>query len=200
MRESLFAQKAVRAFGFSALGLAILAAFARTPDFNANTRVDVRSLARNVEKEEDHVTAVELAQWIKDRRPGLRVVDVRSAPDFDAYHIPTAERIDVSQLVDTPFRADETVVLYSDGGAHAAQGWVFLRALGYPHVYFLRGGLYEWLDNVINPTISGNPSDSSRTSWGKVESLSRYFGGVPRSGNVSKPAATEIPRVRRRGC
>jgi len=199
MSDSLLSQKAVRAFGIAALGLAILAAFARTPDFNANTRVDVRSLARNVEKEEDHVTAVELAQWIKDRHPGLRVIDVRSAPDFDAYHIPTAERIDVSQLVDTPFKGDETIALYSDGGAHAAQGWVFLRALGYQHVYFLRGGLYEWLDNVVNPAISANPSDSARASWGKVESLSRYFGGVPRS-NISKPATTEIPRVRRRGC
>lgn len=200
MSNSLLSQKAVRAFGIAALGLAILAAFARTPDFNANTRVDVRSLARNVEKEEDHVTAVELAQWIKDRHTGLRVIDVRSPADFDAYHIPTAEQINVSQLVDTPFRADETIVLYSDAGAHAAQGWVFLRALGYPHVYFLRGGLYEWLDDVINPTLSVNPSDSARASWGKVESLSRYFGGVPRSGNISKPVALEIPRVRRRGC
>lgn len=200
MSDSLFSQKTVRAFGIAALALAVLAAFARTPDFNANTRVDVRSLARNVEKEEDHVTAVELAQWIKDRREGLRVIDVRSAADFDAYHIPTAEQIDVSHLVDTPFKADETIVLYSDGGAHAAQGWVFLRALGYPHVYFLRGGLYEWLDDVINPTISANPGDSARASWEKVENLSRYFGGVPRSGSISKPTASEIPRVRRRGC
>lgn len=200
MSDSLYSQKAVRTFGIAALGLAILAAFVRTPDFNANIRVDVRSLARNVEKEEDHVTAVELAQWIKDRHPGLRVVDVRSLTDFDAYHIPTAEQINVSQLVDAPFKTDETIVLYSDGGARAAQGWVFLRALGYPHVYFLRGGLYEWLDDVINPTISGNPSDSARALWGKVESLSRYFGGVPRSGNVAKPAASEVPRIRRRGC
>jgi 3-mercaptopyruvate sulfurtransferase SseA len=42
-------------------------------------------------------------------------------------------------------------VLVSDGGAHAAQGWVFLRALGIAHVYFLRGGLGEWLDDVMNP-------------------------------------------------
>jgi rhodanese-related sulfurtransferase len=200
MSDSLLSRKAVRAFGIAAIGLAVLAAFVRTPDFNANTRVDVRSLARNVEKEEDHVTAVELAQWIKDRHPGLRVIDVRSPPDFDAYHIPTAEQIAVSKLVDTPFKTDETIVLYSDGGAHAAQGWVFLRALGYPHVYFLRGGLYEWLNDVINPTIAVNPNDSARASWGKVESLSRYFGGAPRSGNVAKPAATEIPRARRRGC
>src|SRR5438067_13907343 len=117
MSDSLLSRKAIRAFGIAALGLAILAAFVRTPDFNANTRVYVRSLARTVENEEDHVTAVELAQWIKDRRSDLRVIDVRAASDFYASHIPTAERIDVSQLVDTPFKTDDTIVLYSDGCA-----------------------------------------------------------------------------------
>lgn len=200
MSEKVLPQNVVRAFGVAALALGILAAFAKTPDFSENTRVDVRSLARNVEKEEDHVTALELAQWIKDRHADLRVIDVRSRADFDTYHIPTAEQIDVSQLVDAPFRADETIVLYSDGGAHAAQGWVFLRALGYQHVYFLRGGLYEWLDDVINPTVSANPTDSARKSRAKVETLSRYFGGIPRSGNISKPVAAEVAHARRRGC
>jgi rhodanese-related sulfurtransferase len=205
----------VSALGIAALGLGILAAFARTPDFNANTRVDVRSLARTVESQEDHVTALELAQWIKDRRPGLRVVDVRSPAEFNAYHVPTAEQIDVAHLIDTPFRIDETIVLYSDGGAHAAQGWVFLRALGYPRVYFLRGGLYEWLDDVINPTIAANPTDSARAAWATVTSVSRYFGGVPRTATDSAKDVTiprqaragketkasgEVQRLRRRGC
>ena len=208
-------KRLVSALGIAALGLGILAAFARTPDFNANTRVDVRSLARTVESEDDHVTALELAQWIKDRRPGLRVVDVRSPAEFNAYHVPTAEQIDVAHLVDTPFRIDETIVLYSEGGAHAAQGWVFLRALGYPHVYFLRGGLYEWLDDVINPTISANPTDSARAAWATVASVSRYFGGVPHTATDSPKnptvlpqakaaaeakSATEVLRLRRRGC
>ena len=208
-------RKTVSALGVAALGLGILAAFAQTPDFNANTRVDVRSLARTVESEEDHVTALELAQWIKDRHPGLRVVDVRSPADFNAYHIPTAEQIDVAHLIDTPFRVDETIVLYSDGGAHAAQGWVFLRALGLRHVYFLRGGLYEWLDDVINPTLSANPTDSARAAWATVTSVSRYFGGVPQTTNESQKdliippqakaegkskASEQVQRLRRRGC
>jgi rhodanese-related sulfurtransferase len=215
MTSNPVVRRSVSALGIAALGLGILAAFARTPDFNANTRVDVRALARTVESEEDHVTALELAQWIKDRHPGLRVVDVRSPAEFNAYHVPTAEQIDVGDLVDTPFRIDDTIVLYSEGGAHAAQGWVFLRALGYPHVYFLRGGLYEWLDDVINPTISANPTDSARARWATVMSVSRYFGGVPHTAtespkNLSIPpraktgteskASAEVLRLRRRGC
>jgi rhodanese-related sulfurtransferase len=163
-----------------ALVLGLAAAFAGTPDRARSARVDVDNLARAVEHEDDHVTAIELAEWIRDRRPGLRVVDIRSSGEFDALHIPTAERIPLSELSKTPFRHDETIVLYSEGGAHAGQGWVFLRALGYTQVYFLRGGLLEWMDEVMSPSIVPTASDSARKAFGHVSDLSRYFGGTPR--------------------
>ena len=170
-----------RYLGAAALTLGALAVVAGSPRLQGNARVDVAGLASTVEREDDHVTAVELAEWIRARRPNLRVVDVRDSSAFETYHIPRAERIALSELVSTPFKKNETIVLYSDGGAHAAQAWVFLRALGHERVYFLRGGLYEWLDDVMNPAIASVASDSSRADFEKVAELSRYFGGVPRS-------------------
>jgi rhodanese-related sulfurtransferase len=128
---------------------------------------------------------VALSSQIRDRRPGLRVVDIRSSGEFDALHIPTAERIPLSDLSRTPFRRDETIVLYSEGGAHAGQGWVFLRALGYTQVYFLRGGLREWLDDVMAPTIAPTAGDSAKKAFAHVSEISRYFGGSPRVGPSS---------------
>jgi rhodanese-related sulfurtransferase len=168
-----------------ALILGLAAAIAGTPDRARNARLDVESLARAVEHEDDHVTAIELAEWIRERRPGLRVVDIRSSGEFDALHIPTAERIPLSDLPKTPFRRDETIVLYSEGGAHAGQGWVFLRALGYTQVYFLRGGLREWLDEVMSPAIAPTATDSVRKAFARVSDLSRYFGGSPRVGALA---------------
>jgi rhodanese-related sulfurtransferase len=176
-----------------ALVLGVAAAFAGTPDRSRNARLDVESLARAVEHEDDHVTAIELAEWIRERRPGLRVVDIRSSAEFDALHIPTAERIALSELSKTPFRRDETIVLYSEGGAHAGQGWVFLRALGYTKVYFLRGGLLEWMDEVMNPTMDIRASDSVRKAFARVSDLSRYFGGIPRVGNTTPKPASLVP-------
>jgi rhodanese-related sulfurtransferase len=172
--------------------LGLGAAFAGTPDRARNARLDVESLARAVEHEDDHVTAIELAEWIRDRRPGLRVVDIRSSGEFDALHIPTAERFPLSDLAKTPFRRDETIVLYSEGGAHAGQGWVFLRALGYTQVYFLRGGLREWLDEVMSPVIAPTATDSARKAFGRVSELSRYFGGSPQVGPST--GSTPLPR------
>ena len=181
-----------------ALVLGLAAAFAGTPDRARNARLDVDGLARAVEHEDDHVTAIELAEWIRERRPGLRVIDIRSSAEFEALHIPTAERIPLSQLSKTPFRSDETIVLYSEGGAHAGQGWVFLRALGYTRVYFLRGGLREWLDEVMTPTIQASADDSTRKAFVRVSDLSRYFGGSPRVGaSSSSPASRALPPASR---
>jgi rhodanese-related sulfurtransferase len=177
----------------SALVLGLAAAFAGTPDRARNARLDVESLARAVEHEDDHVTAVELAEWIRERRPGLRVVDIRSSGEFEALHIPTAQRIPLSDLSKTPFRHDETIVLYSEGGAHAGQGWVFLRALGYTRVYFLRGGLREWLDDVMSPVLAPTTTDSARRAFTRVSELSRYFGGSPRVGTSTGSTPSHVP-------
>lgn len=202
-----------KALAGSALVIGGLAAIAGSPVATSNARLDVAELARTVNLEDDHVTSVELARWIKDRKENLRIVDIRDSAEFADYHIPGAERIDLTELVKTPFRKNETIVLYSGGGAHAAQAWVFLRALGYSQVYFLRGGLAEWLDDVMNPTISSNAGDSARGEFAKVAEISRYFGGVPRVGDsstnfsVSSHSAVQIPktvdkvaRIRGRGC
>lgn len=128
-----------------ALLAGLAAAFAGSP-----RSIDVDALAKQVAREEDHVTALELAQWIRDRKPGLRVISV---PPVSS-RLPGAEEIALESLTKTPFARDETIVLVSDGGAHAAQAWVFLRALGHRNVFFLRGGIAEWNAEVLNPPTS----------------------------------------------
>lgn len=180
-----------RPFAVAAAVLGIAAAFAGSP-YPARGRIDVAELAGIVAREEDHVTATELAGWIRDRRAGLHVIDVRPAAEFAVYRIPTAVNVPLDALEHSHFAATDTLVLYSGGGAHAAQAWVFLRALGYRNVFFLRGGLDDWLDEIMNPAHSTE--------------LTRYFGGVPRPAGT--PARTEPPastaeraaRAIRRGC
>ena len=70
----------------------------------ARTGVDVARLAAAVAHEEDHITALELAEWIRGRKPGLRIIDLRSAREFDTYHLPNAEKLAIESVVSTPFR------------------------------------------------------------------------------------------------
>lgn len=179
-----------RALAVGALVLGTAAAFAGSPYRAARGSVDVTELSSMVAREEDHVTALELAAWIHDRKPGLRVIDVREPDEFAAYQIPTAENVPLAQFSRLSLKPDETVVLYSGGGAHAAQAWVFIRAMGHRQVFFLSGGLNEWIDEVMNP-VASTP-------------ITKYFGGVARpEGSASPNSATTADRVkqlRRRGC
>ena len=145
------------------------------------SEIDVTVLAREVSTEADHVTAVELGRWIRDRKANLRIIDIRDSASFEDYHIPLAERVSLERLVGTDIGDNETIVLYSGGGAHAAQGWVFLRAQGHANVFFLRGGVNEWIGEVMNPQLPRNAPASERAELDSVAALSRYFGGVPRT-------------------
>ena len=204
--------KTARLLGACALVLGGFAVVAGSPRRDRSA-LDVNALAREVTEEADHVTAVELASWIRDRRPSLRVVDIRDSVEFEQYHIPRAERFALSNLVKTQFASDETIVLYSGGGAHAAQAWVLLRARGLNRVFFLRGGIDEWLDEVMNPQIPSNARPAEREYMDSVAVLSRYFGGVPREVDSLLPSLhkehtrpdsaswrASVARIRGKGC
>lgn len=182
-------RRAHRLLAGAAAALAILALAAG--DAPSSGRVDVAELARVVDSEQDHVDALELAAWIRAGKLGLRVIDVRGAEDFAAFHLPNAENLSLTELTRAPIGRDETVVLYSEGGAHAAQGWFFLRARGIEHVYFLRGGLYEWLTEVVNPTLPADASPEQRAIFARTAELSRYFGGQPRIGGPAAETADD---------
>ena len=186
-----------------------LAVVAGEPPRPTRGRVDVTELARIVEQEEDHVTAMELARWIRDDKPGLRVLDIRPDSEFTELHVPGARRVPLVEIARMPLDSAATYVVYSEGGTHAAQAWFLLRARGVERAYFLRGGLYEWLEQVMNPRVAANAPQAQRDS---IRALTLWFGGKVEivdtpsvlDGKLSAPhsvAAREaIRKVRRRAC
>ncbi|HUR79319.1 MAG TPA: rhodanese-like domain-containing protein [Thermoanaerobaculia bacterium] len=141
----------------------VLAPLAGSP--YRSSQLDVMRLAATIEKEDDHVTAAELAQWIRDRKAGLHVIDLRTPAEFASYHVPTSINVSLETLVQRDFPRGDTIVLVSDGGGHAAQGWVLMQARGFANVYFLRGGMQEWETELQKPGENR-----------------RYFGGVRKGG------------------
>jgi rhodanese-related sulfurtransferase len=166
-----------------------LAAFAAGDPARGGGRVNIDALAQDVASERDHVSAITLAEWIRDRRPDLRLIDLRDSAAFESLHIPTAQRkdIDAAASIDAP--VDAPIVIYSEGGTHAAQLWFMLRARGYRKVYFLREGLYEWVSRVLNPMLPVDATPAEREEYARASEISRYFGGMPKR-DVPR---TEIP-------
>ncbi|HTE39554.1 MAG TPA: rhodanese-like domain-containing protein [Steroidobacteraceae bacterium] len=194
--------------GASAFALGLAAPFAGSPYLSARGHIDVDYLARIIAQGEDHIEPRHLAHWIRDRTPRLRVIDVRRPDEFAEYAIPTAENIPLDRLPRASFASDETIVLYSEGGAHGAQAWMMLRAMGHSRVYFISGGLVDWYHDIMRPTLAPNATDEQRVAFENAADLSRYFGGVPQlattDGDVElRVAGGKIPRIatlRRRGC
>lgn len=104
--------------------------------------------------EDDRVSAQTLTEWLRAKKSGLRVIDLRPVDAFDAFHIPGAEDVPMAALATAEFARTETIVLYADNEMRAEQAWVTLRARGLTDVHTLRGGLAEW-PGVVSPRRRG---------------------------------------------
>jgi len=191
---------------------AILGASALVGNFSG--AVDPKTLAAEIEMERDHISALDLAKRIVRGDANLRIFDLRSRPEFEEFHIPGAQQIGIEQLMKDPLPRDADIVLYSEGGAHAAQAWVLVRMRGYRRVHLLREGIYEWHSRVYDPRLAVDAIASERAEFERAAALSRFFGGnpvsgVPRAevptgywthGSAGGHTPVQSGSIRRRGC
>lgn len=183
--------------GAAALLLGAVALFGNPYRGTGVVTLDTRELAAIVQGELDHVTVAELADWIVLGRTDYRLIDLRDDDAYAAYHIPTAEPAPISALPDYPLRRNERIVLYSDGGIHAAQGWFLLKAEGFHGVSFLLGGLDAWKDEVLFPAAPAEPTPEQTAAFARAREVSAFFGGTPRAAGTGgeEAAAAELPTI-----
>lgn len=152
-----------------------------------------QALAEAITNETDHITAEQLAKWLIDKRPEVLVVDMRSAEEFAQYHIPGAINIPFVELFDEASQQtlsnDKMIVLYSNGGTHAAQAWVLLKQMGIES-YVLLGGLNYWAEAILNPKAPNElAADSEILKYQLQKSASGFF--AP-GGAIAAPADSTI--------
>jgi rhodanese-related sulfurtransferase len=159
--------------------------------------VGVKDLASLIEQEKDHVLVGDLTAWIVEGRTDYRLIDLRGEREFAEYHIPTAENLALSSLPEAGLSPTGRIVLYSDGGVHAYQAWMLMRAKGYRNIYTLKGGLDQWKEEVLFPSLAEDAPAPERARFERMAALSRFFGGTPRTGGVQATAmkAPEMPKV-----
>lgn len=169
----------------AALTLALAAAFVGAPRSGAP---DPAALARLQDDGPGVVSPVALAEWIRQGRSDLRLLDVRSRSDFETFHLPGAEHAPLDSL---PLRSPEAgvmVVVYGERDA-AGGARLLLRAAGQANVVGLEGGARAWVDQVLRPVLPFGADTTMRTTFAHVAELSRYFGGTPREAGPDDPAA-----------
>ena len=162
-------------------------------------QLSAQDISHMVTGKSDHVTAEEVSAWIIDKQPDLLIVDLRSSEEYQQYHLPGAVNIPLTRLFE-PESLDQlsdlyTIVLYSNGGTHAAQAWVLLQQMGIKS-YVMLGGLNYWVDAILNPQPPGDlAADSEILQYQFRKGASGFFNG----GGVSveqenQPAQSDATR------
>lgn len=173
--------------------LGLLALVAGSPIRDQKVTIDLKELARAIESEDDHVNADQLAEWIM-LKSQVRVIDLRDSVAFASYHIPTAELLSIEQLLEERGSEDEMLVLYSEGGIHAAQAWMLMKAKGRSNVYTLKRGLTAWKEDILFPVLSESASREERVVFAKRKALSEYYG--TKTPEVQRDSTIALPKPR----
>lgn len=199
------------------VALGLVAALAGDPYRGSTVTVDTRELARLVGTKADHITPADLADRLVAGRNDWRLIDLREPAAFATYHIPGAENLPLASLDTAALRGDETYLLYGDGGTHAAQAWVLLKARGLK-VYSLLDGLDGWKEQVLYPALPEKPTAEQAAEVAKRKLVALHFGGKPRGGGdlpatpqqglptpppaapATAPTAPAAPKKKREGC
>ncbi len=181
--------------------LGLIAAFAGSPYKGTRVTMDATDLAGIVQREVDHINPIDLADRIVQGRTDYRLIDLRTQAEFDQYHIPSAENVPLAALPDYGLARNEKIILYSEGGIHSAQAWFLLKAMGYKSVYMLRGGLDDWKDLVLFPSLPPDPNPEQMASFARMKEVSKFFGGTPRteSGATVPDSSMPLPRLQMPG-
>lgn len=100
---------------------------------------------------------------------GARIVDVRTAAEFESGHIPGAVNVPVNELeaAAAGWNKSEPLALYCATGSRSAEAAAALRSMGFETVYDLSGGIVAWEGDVeggaavaaatAQPSASGLP-------------------------------------------
>lgn len=182
-----------------AIGLiAIIAAVAGTVARGTGAGpADYNSVVQTIADEKDHVTPVELAHWIMEKRQDYQLIDIRQPWQYDDYHIPTASNIPLRDLFQESnlknLERGKKIVVYGLGAGHAAETQLLLTMKGY-NAYSLREGISAWWELVITPTSLRSES-ASPEGYQQARQIRDYFmgSGAPKAPGGESAAPLPLP-------
>lgn len=152
------------------------------------------------------VTPETVADMIVKEDPSLRLIDVRSADEFEKFSLPGAINIPSANLLSDEYSEilNQDVkmnVFYSNGTLIANEAWMITRHLGYMNNYVLEGGLNYWFEAIMNPAKPAATSpDEEFAKYDFRRSAGQALGGGgPVQAAQDQPTASAKPVVKSAG-
>lgn len=97
------------------------------------------------------LSPVEAASSIKSN-PNLKVIDVRTVGEFEAYHIPIAENIPMHLIPNkiVEMNKSETYLIICEHSVRSLQVCQFLESQGFENIINIDGGMSEFPGEIRN--------------------------------------------------
>ena len=124
-----------------------------------------------------------IADMLVQKDPSLQLIDVRTPEEFEAYSLPGAINIPLSNLLAEEYtdilNQDARMnVFYSNGSVLANEAWMLTRQLGYENNSVLEGGLNYWFGNMLSAQAPSQTSpDEEFAKYDFRKSAAAALGG-----------------------
>jgi len=150
-----------------------------------------------------YLTPEEVAGMIISGDPSLQLIDVRDSKYYNKFTLKGAINIPIKDFLNEDNLAylDQDIyktVLFSNGTSDADVAWILATRLGYENVYVMKGGLNQWVENILQP------KDKS-VIWDRIDDqvyqyrrgASQFFGGKSASEGDGNTVAKPKKKVKR---
>jgi len=190
---------------FLGLGLIIAAVpNSRTLQF----KVSADEILEEFQGRAQFISPDEIAGMIISEDPVLQLIDLRTAEEYQEFHLPGAYNIPFSEILEDENRyiIDQDLkinVFYSNGSVTANEAWMISRQLGYNNNYVMEGGLNYWAETIMNPEKpdATSPNEEIARYNFRMGAGAALGGGVKESENpapdIELPAITKRPQKKR---
>ncbi|NOZ35535.1 MAG: rhodanese-like domain-containing protein [Chlorobi bacterium] len=177
------------------IGLALLLVL--LPEKHASKELKPEQLLQAINDDTRYVTTDEVAQKMMYGDAYTTLIDVRSADEYNKYHLKGAVNIPLDSILNKDKNGNyvyedilnqdiATNIFYSNGTVYANQAWVLLRRMNYKNNYVMKGGLNKWIETEIRPKKPlQTASQKEFELYNFRRAASMFFGG----GTISSASA-----------
>lgn len=130
--------------------------------FTGNRSISAKpsEVLTEITDESVYLTPDNVARMIASEDSTLRLIDVRTADQFNAFTLPGAINAPYEEFLNLDpstilVRGDVKNVIFSNGDTDAAYALVLSRGMNYKNVFIMKGGMNSWYESVMNSSFSG---------------------------------------------
>jgi rhodanese-related sulfurtransferase len=144
-----------------------------------------------------------VADMLVQQDPSLQLIDVRTPEEFEAFSLPGAINVPLSNLLAEEYKdiLDQEArmnVFYSNGAVYANEAWMITRQLGYENNFVLEGGLNYWFSSILaasEPSQTSPNEEFAKYDFRKSAAAALGGGGVVATSGDASSAKAVRPAV-----